>query len=248
MRDVSGTWHSVCLEPAGGGRPSRLSSWVEHHEVMRPLARSLDPLPDEALTGYLLRLAHRLGVSPGVVAIRTGLTGGRKENVLFRIPMRLLHDLEPEEVRFFTRTTRLSPDEVSRLLTSSLAGRYGPADRRFTPRSSTARMVNRNAWLPTRTPRYCPQCLTGDESEIQRRHGGAWQLSWRLPPVFACPRHLACCGRTARCAANPSTRSRWAASSPVPGTEISIRRNAGPRSHRVPSEASSLPVAHSSRS
>ncbi|SEB79336.1 TniQ protein [Streptomyces sp. 2224.1] len=156
---------------------------------MRALPRSLDPLPDEALTGYILRLAHRLGVSPGAVAIRTGLTGGRKENVLFRIPMRLLHDLEPEQVRLFSRATRLSPDEIVRLVTSSLASRYGPVNRRFTPRSSAARMVNDNAWLLTRTPRYCPQCLAGDESEIQQRHGGSWRLSWRLPPVFACPRH-----------------------------------------------------------
>ncbi|QFQ98375.1 TniQ family protein [Streptomyces phaeolivaceus] len=156
---------------------------------MRALPRSLDPLPDEALTGYILRLAHRLGTSPGAIAIWTGLTGGRKENVLFRIPMRLLHDLEPGQVRLFSRTTRLSPDEIGRLVTSSFAGRYGPANRRFTPRSSAARMINDNAWLLTRTPRYCPQCLTGDRSEIQRRHGGAWRLSWRLPPVFACPRH-----------------------------------------------------------
>ncbi|WP_282689855.1 MULTISPECIES: TniQ family protein [unclassified Streptomyces] len=156
---------------------------------MRPLPRSLDPLPDEALTGYILRLAHRLGTSPGEAAIRTGLTGGRKENVLFRIPMRLLHDLEPEQARLFARATRLSSDEIGRLVTSSLAGRYGPVNKRFTPRSSAARMVNDNAWLLTRTPRYCPQCLTGDGSEIQQRHGGAWRLSWRLPPVFACPRH-----------------------------------------------------------
>ncbi|MFE4615749.1 TniQ family protein [Streptomyces sp. NPDC056747] len=156
---------------------------------MRALPRSLDPLPDEALTGYILRLAHRLGVSPGAVAIRTGLTGGRKENVLFRVPMRLLHDLEPEQVRLFSRATRLSPDEIGRLVTSSLADRYGPVNRRFTPRSSAARMVNDNAWLLTRTSRCCPQCLVGDESEIQQRHGGSWRLSWRLPPVFACPRH-----------------------------------------------------------
>ncbi|MFC8793068.1 TniQ family protein [Streptomyces cinereoruber] len=156
---------------------------------MRPLPRSLDPLPDEALTGYILRLAHHLGTSPGAIAIRTGLTGGRKEDVLFRIPMRLLHDLEPEQLRLFTRTTRLSRDEIGSLLTSSLAGRYGPVNRRFTPRSNAAGMINSNAWLLTRTPRYCPQCLTGDGSEIQRRHGGAWRLSWRLPPVFACPRH-----------------------------------------------------------
>ncbi|OLO32511.1 hypothetical protein PZ61_0219695 [Streptomyces sp. MNU77] len=156
---------------------------------MRALPRSLDPLSGETLTGFMLRLAHRLGTAPGAVAIRTGLTGHRKENALFWVPIRLLHDLGPEQVQTFARTARITPSEVSCLLTSSLAERYGPLNGKFTPRSSAARMVNGNPWLLTRTPRYCPQCLTGDESEIQQRHGGAWRLSWRLPPVFACPRH-----------------------------------------------------------
>ncbi|WP_170313847.1 TniQ family protein [Streptomyces filamentosus] len=176
---------------------------------MRPLPRSLDPLPDEALTGYVLRLAHLLGTSPGAVAIRTGLTGGRKENALFRIPMRLLHDLEYEQARLFARTTRLSPGEVGRLLASSLAGRYGPLNSRFTLRSSAARMINDNAWLLTRTPRYCPQCLTGDGSEIQRRHGGGLGgfsgASRRSSPALGT---VASCGSTARPAAGPFTRSR----------------------------------------
>ncbi|MBT2449668.1 TniQ family protein [Streptomyces sp. ISL-43] len=156
---------------------------------MRPLPRSLDPLPDETLAGYILRLAHRLGTSPGAVAIRTGLTGHHKENVLFRVPIRLLHHLEPEQIQAFARATRLAPEEVSCLLTSSLAERYGPLSEKFTPRKSAARMVNDNAWLLTRTPRYCPQCLVGDGSQIQQLHGGSWQRSWRLPPVFACTKH-----------------------------------------------------------
>ncbi|MET9660344.1 TniQ family protein [Streptomyces sp. NPDC006510] len=156
---------------------------------MRSLPRGLDPLSDETLTGYILRLAHRLGTSPGMVAIRTGLTGRRRDNVLFRVPIRFLHDLGPEQVRAFAQSTRLAPEEVSRLLTSSLAERYGPLSEKFTPRKSAARMVNDNAWLLTHTPRYCPQCLVGDGSEIQQLHGGSWQRSWRLPPIFACTKH-----------------------------------------------------------
>jgi hypothetical protein len=35
-------------------------------DKLSPLPRSLDPLPDESLPGYLLRLAHRLGLArPG---------------------------------------------------------------------------------------------------------------------------------------------------------------------------------------
>lgn len=40
-----------------------------------PLPRSLDPLPDEALPGYVLRLAHRLGLSPARVLRLTGSPG-----------------------------------------------------------------------------------------------------------------------------------------------------------------------------
>ncbi|GGN30142.1 hypothetical protein GCM10011609_87700 [Lentzea pudingi] len=40
----------------------------------RPLPRSLDSLPRESLPGYLLRLAHRLDLSPARVGALTGLT------------------------------------------------------------------------------------------------------------------------------------------------------------------------------
>jgi hypothetical protein len=37
------------------------------------LPRSLDPLPDESLPGYVLRLAHRLDRSPARIIELTGL-------------------------------------------------------------------------------------------------------------------------------------------------------------------------------
>ena len=43
--------------------------------TLSPLPRSLDPLPDESLPGYLLRLAHRLGLAPARVMQLTGLAG-----------------------------------------------------------------------------------------------------------------------------------------------------------------------------
>ena len=46
-------------------------------DKLSPLPRSLDPLPDESLPGYLLRLAHRLGLAPARVMQLTGLTAGR---------------------------------------------------------------------------------------------------------------------------------------------------------------------------
>nr|WP_144055284.1 hypothetical protein [Streptomyces viridosporus] len=40
----------------------------------RPLELSLDPLKGESLTGFVLRLAHRLHISPHELAQLTGLT------------------------------------------------------------------------------------------------------------------------------------------------------------------------------
>ena len=39
----------------------------------RPLPRSLDPLPDESLIGFMLRLSHRLDLPPARIATLTGL-------------------------------------------------------------------------------------------------------------------------------------------------------------------------------
>ncbi|WP_327713628.1 TniQ family protein [Streptomyces sp. NBC_00464] len=44
-------------------------------------------------------------------------------------------------------------------------------------------------WNMTPSSRYCPPCLRGNGSPIQNTLGGAWQLRWHLPIVFACTRH-----------------------------------------------------------
>src|SRR5437870_5168085 len=89
---------------------------------LNPLARSLDPLPDESLPGYLLRLAYRLGLTPARVMHLTGLTtspGGH-------LPPRrmLMMHLDEASAGFFARATRLTPDEVTGLCVISMAGRY----------------------------------------------------------------------------------------------------------------------------
>jgi len=44
--------------------------------IAEPLPRSLEPLKDESLLGYLLRLSHRLDLPPARLAERTGLVSG----------------------------------------------------------------------------------------------------------------------------------------------------------------------------
>ncbi len=153
---------------------------------LSPLPRSLDPLPDESLPGYLLRLAHRLGLAPARVVQLTGLTAtqdGRQ-----RARRSLMMQLNEAAAASFARATRLTGTETAGLCMSSMSGRYLWAAPTVTsdqwdPKSLASR------WVFTSATRYCPQCLAGDGSYIQQQHGGAWQKAWRLPVVFACPLH-----------------------------------------------------------
>ena len=154
--------------------------------TLSPLPRSLDPLPDEALPGYLLRLAHRLGLAPARVMQLTGLTGSRDS----RQPARrsLIMHLDEAPAGAFARVTRLAAAETTQLCMSSMSGRYPWAAPRVTADQWGPRSLA-SPWVLTSATRYCPQCLAGDGSYIQQQHGGAWQKAWRLPVVFACPAH-----------------------------------------------------------
>ncbi|MEU7205916.1 TniQ family protein [Streptomyces sp. NPDC045470] len=157
---------------------------------MRPLPRSLAPLPDELLSGYLLRLSCHLGTSPDEIAARTGLAPGfpdrRRPN---RLPLGTLYHLDEERLHAFAVASRLSVEEAASLLLAPLGRRYGPLHPDFSPRRDPARIMSDNPWILTRSTRCCRTCLTGDGSEIQNLLGGAWKRSWRLPVTFACTEH-----------------------------------------------------------
>ncbi|MCX5239027.1 TniQ family protein [Streptomyces prunicolor] len=144
----------------------------------RPLSRSLEPLPGESLGGYLLRLAHRLHLSPIRLARRIGVV----TPATTRLACRLLLDLESDG---FARMTRLSNGEALSLALVPWADRYPPIARAL--RRSVS--GSREDWLFNDFPRYCPQCLAGDGSPDQQGYGGPWKKLWHLPIVFACPDH-----------------------------------------------------------
>ena len=141
---------------------------------VRPLARSLDPLVGESLGGYLLRLAHRLCLSPVTLARWIGCDSAP-------LSRRLLVDLDTAA---FSKAARLSPDEAETLTLAPWANRYPPIARALTRRSTQV-----DYWLFNTMPRYCPQCLAGDGSPVQEQHGGPWKRAWHLPISFACPEH-----------------------------------------------------------
>lgn len=150
----------------------------------RALPRSLEPLADESLPGYLLRLAHRLDLSPARLAAVTGLT------LHSAVPVSRMLALEPAMAEEFGRMTRLSATEVTGLTLASLSGSYPPLDLAFSGRLRlTHGVFVKENWVFSHASRYCPQCLAGDGSVIQQQYGGAWSKLWRLPVVFACPVH-----------------------------------------------------------
>jgi hypothetical protein len=154
----------------------------------RPLPRSLDPLPDESLPGFLLRLGYRLGVSPARLVVLTGLSMNLQHRTT--APFNLTMQLASEALDALARATRLTPRETADLCLSSLAERYPLASTIPNRGRWTGHTYNReNRWVFIKATRYCPQCLAGDNTEIQRELGGAWRKTWRLPPVFACTMH-----------------------------------------------------------
>ncbi|SRR6266498_2115435 len=163
---------------------------------IRPLPRSLDPLPGESLAGFLLRLAHRLGLAPGRVAVLTGLGWTIPGRSNLRVPAdRLLH-LDAATAATFAQATRLRADEVAGLCLDSLRDRYPPLDGSRQANGAAGQaarttdgITGLTRWVLTGSTRYCPQCLAGDRSPIQQAHGGAWQKWWHLPVVFACTVH-----------------------------------------------------------
>jgi len=152
-----------------------------------PLPRSLLPLPGESLPGLLLRLAHRLDQRPADIALRAGLA--------IRItaqPANHLLMLAPQFRPVFTHVTRIPERRIDDLTLRSFVAHYPPVAEALTRPGGSPQLRPRSyfpPWLLGASTRYCPLCLAGDGSEIQRRHGGAWKTQWRLGAVFVCLEH-----------------------------------------------------------
>ncbi|MFI8458641.1 TniQ family protein [Kitasatospora sp. NPDC085464] len=154
----------------------------------QPLPRSLVPLPDETLPGFILRLSHRLDQSPGQLMRLAGLTNSA--NPSNAAPVRHLVMLQPAPLETFARLTRLTPEEAQALTLRRFSGR-DPAVTELLQRpggNQHSRMTV-PPWLLLNSSRYCPRCLAGDGTDVQDRHGGPWKLQWRLATVFACLEH-----------------------------------------------------------
>ncbi|MGW5665932.1 TniQ family protein [Streptomyces sp. NPDC003758] len=156
----------------------------------RLLARSLSPLEGESLPGYVLRLAHRLHRSPARIGYLTGLIPPRRDRSeaaqQYYLPGRHLVALDPRTLERFATAARLAPEEAAALGMATLEAAYPPLARASRRGDGRVRQLS---WSLMTSSRFCPTCLIGDGSPIQRAHGGAWQQRWHLPVIFACTRH-----------------------------------------------------------
>jgi hypothetical protein len=127
-----------------------------------------------------------LEISPARLVALTGLTTGHHHRELAAFA--LASHVAPAGREAFAAATRLSDAEASGLFLSVFSQRY-----RSTAPSAAAQRgtlpTPAEAWLFTRSSRYCPECLAGDGSQIQRQLGGPWRKTWRIPVVFACTEH-----------------------------------------------------------
>ncbi|MGW2017345.1 TniQ family protein [Streptomyces sp. NPDC001927] len=150
---------------------------------MHPLPRSLEALSGESLVSYLLRLGHRLDLSP-LHLIRAA--DWIKRNNPNHFPGSLLLDLSKPRAEAFARLTGQTAREVSALTLAQWRDRYPPIARSL---PGPGRLMRPDAWLYVGSPRFCPSCLAGDGSTVQQLHGGPWLKLWHLPIVFACTEH-----------------------------------------------------------
>ncbi|MFD3547353.1 TniQ family protein [Streptomyces sp. NPDC058655] len=145
-----------------------------------PLPRSLAPGPGELLRGYLLRLAHRIGMPPGDLAHRCGLTNGNT------LPAHHLVRLDAGLAQQIATVCRLDTAEVHGLTLAGQAPGYTPLHSVYLGRHQSNINMANDGWVFTGFSRYCPDCLA-DTADLPG--GPLWPGSWRLPHTFFCLRH-----------------------------------------------------------
>lgn len=100
--------------------------------------------------------------------------------------MSLLISLSAERRHTLATMTKATAAEISAMLLDTYGNRYPPAQPSTTGRNGANQQ---HRWLFMHSTRYCPQCLAGHNNPLEQAFGGAWKISWRLPPVFACLEH-----------------------------------------------------------
>ncbi|MFE0577170.1 TniQ family protein [Streptomyces sp. NPDC058874] len=134
--------------------------------TFRPLARSLTPLQEESLPGFLLRLSSRLEIPPSRLAVRCSLAEHSVHNT--RIPTRLLQELPGPTAQRFAQATRLDLAEVNALTLRRFKSRYPPLRTAYRTPHRTTTMLSAH-WAMEFSPRYCPHAWAGTGARSNRQ-------------------------------------------------------------------------------
>ncbi|MGX1676335.1 TniQ family protein [Streptomyces sp. NPDC055400] len=132
------------------------------------LPRSLAPAPGELLPGYLLRFAHRIGISPLDLAHRCGLTTEKTKT----LPTHHLVRLDAGLIQQMAGVCRLDTAEVHELTLAGQAPGYTPLRSIYLGRHQSHIKMANDGWVFTTFSRYCPDCLA-DTADLPG--GPIWQ-------------------------------------------------------------------------
>lgn len=134
----------------------------------RRLARSLAPLPEESLPGFLLRLSYRLESSPRRITELFGL--GQRHNNIAYAHLRTLPAALAQQLAHRAHVSMEDALTLQRFAETYPALRKVRAD---APRIGGTALAQ---WTMTPSSRFCPECLRGNDSPVQNILGGAWNL------------------------------------------------------------------------
>jgi hypothetical protein len=135
----------------------------------RTLPIRVAPLPGEAFESWLGTIARRLNTSWGDLLAALEPTQAGPGSLVRENLGNYLHTRESAAIAY---ATGIWQDTVEALTLSHGDGHLVDVDQSTGRASST--------WKSPRS-RFCPQCLLISN--------GRWQLSWRLPWIFACQAH-----------------------------------------------------------
>lgn len=159
-----------------------------------PLPQVLIPLSGESFVSFLERVAHSLDLPLLVLMQRIGLIDAlRITNLANGYGVFLAEDRKIN----VAAALHLSVERLNGLLLEGFDGIVFAAPRLEDGTLDMARM-RAGEWLYLSGSNVCPECIAEDD--------GAWQVAWKLPWVFSCPRHA--CLLLAEC---PSCRLRFSA-------------------------------------
>lgn len=149
----------------------------------RPLAYAPEPLPGEALDGWLEHIAYGMGCSPAKIRTELGLPS-------IRSAYDLLRGLTDDQAAGVAEATGVTPHRLHDM-TLTYYQRWG-----LTPHLDK-RGHGTGTWARGSGARYCPACL--------REQDMRWQLSWYLQWTVVCLKHQVlledrcpACGRIVR--------------------------------------------------